>query len=45
MGGGYIGAEAAAALSLHGVGVTVLVPEAHLMARVMPAEVAAVYEK
>lgn len=45
VGGGYIGAEAAAALSQHpGLRVTVVVPEAHLMARVMPPAVAEVYE-
>jgi NADPH-dependent 2,4-dienoyl-CoA reductase/sulfur reductase-like enzyme len=45
VGGGYIGAEVAAALSLHGVEVTMVLPEDRLMARVMPPELAAYYEK
>lgn len=45
VGGGYIGAETAAGLSLHGLPVTVVLPEDRLMARIMPPEVAAVYEK
>jgi monodehydroascorbate reductase (NADH) len=33
VGGGYIGLEVAAGLSLHGVEVTMVFPETHLMAR------------
>lgn len=46
VGGGYIGAEVAAGLSGHErLAVTLVMPESHLMARVMPPEVAAVYER
>jgi len=46
VGGGYIGVETAAGLSMHeGVEVTVVLPEAHLMARIMPPGVAAYYEE
>lgn len=44
VGGGYIGMEAAAGLRLHGVDVTVLMPEDRLMARILPTELAAYYE-
>lgn len=46
MGGGYIGVETAAGLSMHpGLDVTVVLPEDHVMARIMPPQVAAYYEK
>jgi monodehydroascorbate reductase (NADH) len=44
VGGGYIGLEVAAGLSLHGVAVTMVFPEAHLMARLFTPQLAAFYE-
>lgn len=45
IGGGYIGLEVAAGLSLHeGVSVTMVFPEPHLMARLFTPEIAAFYE-
>jgi monodehydroascorbate reductase (NADH) len=43
-GGGYIGLEVAAALSLHGVEVSMVFPEDRLMARLFTPELAAFYE-
>jgi NADPH-dependent 2,4-dienoyl-CoA reductase/sulfur reductase-like enzyme len=44
VGGGYIGLEVAAGLSLHGLHVTMVFPEKHLMARLFTPELAAFYE-
>jgi NADPH-dependent 2,4-dienoyl-CoA reductase/sulfur reductase-like enzyme len=45
IGGGYIGLEVAAGVSLHpGVSVTMVFPETHLMARLFNTELAAFYE-
>ena len=44
VGGGYIGAETAAGLSLHGLPLSLVFPEDHIMARIMPPEIADVYE-
>jgi NADPH-dependent 2,4-dienoyl-CoA reductase/sulfur reductase-like enzyme len=45
VGGGYIGAEVAAGLSLWGAPVTLAFPDGRLMARVLPPELAAFYER
>ncbi|KAF6255444.1 monodehydroascorbate reductase [Scenedesmus sp. NREL 46B-D3] len=44
VGGGYIGLEVAAGLSMHGLDVTMVFPDDHLMARIFNAELAAFYE-
>ncbi|KAH7276413.1 hypothetical protein KP509_39G006100 [Ceratopteris richardii] len=44
IGGGYIGMECAAALISNNIGVTMVFPEHHFMARLFTAEIAAFYE-
>lgn len=45
VGGGYIGLEVAAGLSMHpGVSVAMVFPEPHLMARLFTPDIAAFYE-
>lgn len=45
VGGGYIGMEVAAALSLHGLELTMVFPESRLMERFFTPEMAAFYER
>eukprot|EP00879_Flechtneria_rotunda_P012381 GHRR01012929.1.p1 GENE.GHRR01012929.1~~GHRR01012929.1.p1 ORF type:complete len:306 (+),score=104.79 GHRR01012929.1:2353-3270(+) len=44
VGGGYIGLEVAAGLSLQGLEVTMVFPDPHLMARILTPELAVFYE-
>eukprot|EP00882_Tetradesmus_deserticola_P012891 GHRQ01013663.1.p1 GENE.GHRQ01013663.1~~GHRQ01013663.1.p1 ORF type:complete len:335 (+),score=159.41 GHRQ01013663.1:183-1187(+) len=44
VGGGYIGLEVAAGLSMHGLEVTMVFPDTHLMARILTPELAVFYE-
>jgi monodehydroascorbate reductase (NADH) len=44
VGGGYIGMEVAAGLSAHGLEITMVFPEDHLLARLFTPELAAFYE-